>query len=175
MYTDEFENLENLPKITDKQHRFVQEFYKNKKNRVVAYRIAYNSEGKYETCWKEATKLLNNPLIIPYIEFYEKQYIQASMHDVRYSVQDAFNELNEIYETAMEAVDKSGIPQLSNAIKAVELKCKLKGYGKENIELNSEVTVMPSVKIGGKNLVFDVGENAENDSGADNNTTNNIE
>lgn len=160
MNIEEFERPE-LPKVTDKQLAFVVEFYRNKKNRVLAYRQAYNSNGKYATVWKEATKLLNNPAISPYIAYYDKQYKEFAEKEIEYSIQDAVNEIDMMIDCAMDG-DKNGIPNVAVALKGVELKCKLKGYGKDNICVSGDVTVMPDVVLNGKKLDFNVGENPDN-------------
>ena len=156
MNINEFE-LPKLPKISDKQFAFVVEFYRNKKNRVSAYRIAYNSEGKYSTVWKEATKLLNNPLIIPYIQYYDNYYKEYAEKEIEYSIQDAINEIDMLIDGAIEG-DKNGIPNIASALKGVEMKCKIKGYGKDNICLSGDVTMMPDVVINGNKIEIEVGD-----------------
>lgn len=156
MNINEFE-LPQLPKISDKQFSFIIEYYRNKKNRVLAYRLAYNSEGKYSTVWKEATKLLNNPLIIPYIKYYDNFYKEYAEKEIEYSVQDAINEIDMLIDCAIEG-DKNGIPNIASALKGVEMKCKIKGYGKETISFSGDVTMMPDVILNGNKVDFKVGD-----------------
>ena len=114
----------------------------------------------------EASRLLKNPKIAPWIEYIEENAQKVAREELKYSIKDCFDEINEMKQIALNCCDRIGNPNVNAAIKAVELKGKLAGHfnSKEEKETSlSQVTVMNEVFIDGEVLDFKVGEQAENE------------
>ena len=107
--------------LTAQQKKFILE-YNNGKSAVASYRSAYNCNNKSSSLVSyEANKLLNNELILKEISL-QKEKQTAFLN---YTAENSFNKINEIQEKALEKND------LTNALKAEEMKCKLAGLFKE--------------------------------------------
>lgn len=133
--------MENLPKLTEKQQTFLIRYFSNGKNASEAYRFAYNSNGNEKTVWTEASELLKNPKVSPWLEYYEQNCQEAITNELRYSAQDCFNELESLRVMAIESRDKYFNPNVNSAIKAVELKGKLAGHFKDKVEVSGGMSL----------------------------------
>lgn len=154
-----------LPELTKKESDFVEYYWFKGLTGTDAYRQAYNSNGSTATCCVEASRLLKNPKISLWIDFFKttkEQYIQK---EIQYSVDDAFRECDELKVIALESTGKDGKPNVAGAIKAVEMKVKLKGLINDEQDLSNKVVVnMGSVTVDGKELELNVGENPTGDN-----------
>jgi len=167
---------DDLPLLTEQQNNFVKEYVLNNQNGTEAYRIAYNSKATSTTCCVEASRLLKNPKITPWIEYYRNTIRQHITEEIKYSIDDAFKEFDDMKIIALESKDKNGNPNITAANKAIEMKCKLKGLMSDDVVSNSVVVEMGKVELDGKELELNIGDDinvgqSENTSG--NNTSGN--
>ena len=113
-----------LPKLTDKQQKFVLNYVINGGNATEAYRQSYDCDSaKDETINSEASKLLKNPKVAPWIKQAESNVQQVFQDEIKYSAKDCFDELDEVQQRAK--LDKGSYSQ---ELKAIELKGKLAGH-----------------------------------------------
>lgn len=123
-------NIDDLPKLTQQQQKFLLRYFSNGKKASEAYRYAYNCENaKDSTIWSEASKLLNHPNVAPWVLYYEGNQQEVIEKEINYVVNDAFEEFQEIQNRAMKSDKLLGV-----AVKAVVEKAKLKGLYKEDNE-----------------------------------------
>ena len=133
----------------------------NNKNKSEAYRYAYNCKNMSDNSINvEASRFFKNPKITPWLNQFQTNQQQTIQEQLNYDALKHFEELNEMKEVAMNCTDKYHNPNVSAAIKAVELKGKLAGlYKNENEDAsNNAVTIMGSISVDGKKLNFNVGE-----------------
>lgn len=161
---------DELPLITNQQNNFVKEYVLNNQNGTEAYRIAYNSNASSATCCVEASRLLKNPKITPWIEYYRNTIKQHITEDIKYSIDDAFREFDDMKIIALESRDRNGNPNITAANKAIEMKCKLKGLMSDDVVSNSVVVDMGKVEIDGKLLDLNIGDDID-DVGQSENTS----
>ncbi|MBE7705434.1 MAG: hypothetical protein E7Z90_06470 [Cyanobacteria bacterium SIG29] len=83
--------------------------------------------------------------------------------DFQYSKIDSFENLEVVQEMALNRKGKDDeiSPDISTFLKAEELKGKLCGLYSEKDKSQPSINQMGSVKIDGKNLIINVGENLE--------------
>lgn len=129
--------LENLPELTDKQAKFVLFFSANSfKNASDAIRQSYDCENmSKEAINVEASKMLKHPKVALWIEYAKKNVQENIQDEIRYTINDAFRELNELKDLALKSLDKYGNPKIESAIKVIENKCRLKGYYKDKMQV----------------------------------------
>lgn len=155
---------ENLPELTKQQSDFVM-LYIKLNNATEAYRIAYKSSGTTATCCVEGSRLLKNPKISLWIEHYRETIKEHIEQEIKYSVDDAFRECDELKIIALESLDKDGRPNVSAANKAVEMKIKLKGLMKDDAEISNQIIMqMSDVEINGEKLKLAIGDDVEVDN-----------
>lgn len=158
-----------LPKLTMKENNFLFHYFTDAlKDRAKAYKLSYDCENSSEkTIYEEASKLLKNPKITPWIAHYEKALQDFQENEIKYTRQDFMNELDRIRSKTEDSPKTIGI-----ALKAVELKGKTSGHLKDNVELSGNTTVqMGSIEVGGKEMAFNIGTNKVT---TNNNATDNI-
>lgn len=115
---------QELPKLTYKQQMFVLHYSVNGNNATEAYRLSYDCTNmKDESINVEASKLLKNPKITPWVNWAKTNVQKVFEDELKYSAKDCFDELSEIQFRAKK--DKGNYSQ---EIKAVELKGKLAGH-----------------------------------------------
>lgn len=156
--------MDNLPKLTEKQEKFLFEIFINRKSQTDAYCCAFDCQtmSRRNICI-EASKLMKNPNITPWVEHNRKNRQEVNDNEVHYSQKDFFNELEDLHIIALESLDKNGNPNVVAAKGIVELKGKTKGYLKNELELSGGTVVqMSEVKVGEEQLSFEVG--AETDA-----------
>lgn len=113
-----------LPKLTDKQQKFVLNYVINGNKASEAYRAAYDcSEMADNSIAVEANKMLNHPNITLWLKRANANVQQVFEDEIKYSAKDCFDELDEVRERAKK--DKGNYTQ---EIKAIELKGKLAGH-----------------------------------------------
>lgn len=119
-----------------------------------AYKLSYDCENSSEnTIYVEASRLMKNPKITLWIEYYESTLQEFQKEEIKYTRKDFFNDLDRI-----RAKTEDSQKTVSVALKAVELKGKSLGYLKENVELSGSTTVqMGEIKIDNKALDFNIG------------------
>lgn len=158
------DDVSKLPKLTKKQSKFLEEWFRNNMNGTEAWRSVYASaDTKTATCCVAASKLLKNPKIVLWVNYYKKSIAKHIENEIKYSVDDAFNECEELKIIALESKDKVGRPNISAAIKAVETKIKLKGLLKEEAILNNSIIMkMDNVEIDGIPLDLNIGDSPPN-------------
>ena len=77
---------------------------------------------------------------------------------VVYSLDVAIRELDELKNIALSCLDKNGNPNISAAIRAVEMKAKIAGlYSKNKVEIGP-VIKMNEITIDGEQLKLNIGE-----------------
>lgn len=117
-------NEKDLPKLSDKQQKFVLNYLTNGNNASEAYRQSYDcKKSSPETITSEASKLLKNPNVTQWLEQAENNKKEVFNNEIKYSIKDCFDELAEVQERAKK--DKGNYTQ---EIKAIELKGKLAGH-----------------------------------------------
>ncbi len=114
----------DLPKLTDKQQKFVLHFSINGGNATEAYRKSYDcTKMKDESINVEASKLLNHPKVSLWIKQAERNVQQVFEDEIKYSAKDCFDELERIRNKT-----EDSSKTVNTALKAVELKGKLAGH-----------------------------------------------
>lgn len=132
---------ENRRMLTAKQEKFCRGVAKGL-NYSDAYREAYNAgKMKPESVNRLATELMKNIKIASRVE----ELKQKAAEGIKYTVEDSFRKLSEIQALALARKRKFGIadPDLTNAIKAEELKGKLKGLYVEKREISGGLDLTP--------------------------------
>lgn len=121
--------IEELPKLTTKQQTFVLRYCINGNNASEAYRYAYDCKNMSDEAVNvEACKLLKNPKIALWIKYAESNVKQVFQDEIKYSAKECFDEIENLKNIALESTDKHGNPNVSTALRAVELKGKLAGH-----------------------------------------------
>ena len=152
----------NLPTLTEKQNKFIMRYFQNGKEPSEAYKFAYDTSNmKSESIAVEANRLLKNPNITLWIDAFEKDIQQTIEQEIKYTINDAFKELQEIQEKSMNSSKTYNV-----AMKAIENKCKLKGLFTDNLNVTGGATVtMGEITTGDTTLTFKIGnDNANNSS-----------
>lgn len=158
-------NIEDLPKLTTQQQKFLLQYFSNGKNASEAYRYAYNCEGMKKTSiWVEASKLLKNPNVTLWIEYYTANQEEVITNEINYSAKECFENIKELQLIALESKDKNGNPNVNAAIKAEELKGKLGNHFKEKLTLeasNKFSLFMGKVEEKAQNLEANINEGSK--------------
>lgn len=158
-------DYENLPRLTAKENAFVMHYFSDALNdRAKAYKLSYDCKNSSEkTIYEEASKLLKNPKITPWIAYYEESLQEYQEQEIKYTRRDFFDDLDRI-----RAKTEDSPKTISVALKAIETKGKAFGYLKENINLSGSTTLnMGTVELdNGQEVTFDVGS-ATNESTRD--------
>lgn len=161
-------DVNDLPKLTDKQHDCIKNYFINGFNKVEAYKVAYDCENMKPTSIAvEASKFFKNPNITLWLSYYQQNQEEAIKEELKYTALDFFDECNELKLIALECKDKQGNPNINAAIKAVENKAKVCGLLKDQIIHSGSVTQMPSVVVNGEELTLNVGEEVNAASSGD--------
>lgn len=157
-------DIKDLPQLTAQQNNFVFHYCSDcLLDRRKAYIASYNCDNSSEaTIYKEATKLLNNPHITPWIEHYMQSLQDFQENEIKYSRRDFFEELERIRSKTEDSPKTINI-----ALKAVEIKGRSAGLLDNKVELTGGATVtMGDVTVDGKAMSFNVGvKNGNNTSG----------
>lgn len=155
----------DLPQLQDKQDACLKRYLSNGFRKTEAYRYAYDCEGmSMASIYVEASRFFKNPKITLWLEYYRQNTEKATQETLNYSALDYFNDCEEMKLIALECRDKQGNPNVNAAIKADENKAKVCGLLKDQIIHSGNVTQMPSVIVNGKELVLEVGEEADADT-----------
>lgn len=159
------ENPVELPKLSTQQNLFVRYYAIDNMSGTEAYRLAYNSTGTTRSCCVEASRLLKNPNITLWIEFVQQTKKEHIKNEIKYSIDDAMKELDDLKIIALESLDQHCRPNVSAATKAVELKCKLKGLMSDDAAVNNSVVVkMGDVEVNGNPLELKIGDSIADDT-----------
>ena len=150
----------DLPKLTKQQQTFVIAYITNGNKATDAYKQAYNTSNmKLESIYAEASKMLKNPKIKAWIDYYKQNQENVIEEKIRYSALEAFNEFEELKILALVSKDNNNNPLIGEARKAVENKCKLAGHFNDSDTNNISVGVeMPTIKVDGKEINFNIGD-----------------
>ena len=125
--------MENLPKLTAKQEKFVMKYFLNDKNASDAYRFAYNSDATDKTVWENASKLLKHTKVIPWVEHYDKNIQTTIQEEINYTKVDAMREYEDLQKRC------SASSKTYNVEKGcIDGKCKLAGLITEKHELKAK-------------------------------------
>lgn len=155
---------EDLPKLTEKEHCCIKQYFTNGYKKSEAYRYAYNcSNMKAASIYVEASKFFKNPKITLWLEYYRQNTAKVVQEKLNYTAVDYFNDCEELKLIALECKDKQGNPNVAAAIKADENKAKVCGLLKDQIIHSGSVTQMPSVVVNGEELVLNIGEEVDNE------------
>jgi len=155
-------NANNLPQLTEKENKCLQRYLTNGYKKSEAYRFAYNCENmSTASIYVEASKFFKNPKITLWLDYYRENTEKVLKEEINYSALDYFNDCEEMKLIALECRDKQGNPNVNAAIKADENKAKVCGLLKDQIIHSGSVTQMPSIVLNGKELEFEVGEDAD--------------
>ncbi len=147
-----------LPKLSEQQNSFVKLIMQGYLP-TDAYIEAYDCNGKRATAYVEASRLLKNPKITPWIEYANKVKQEHLKKNIQYTIDDAFNEFEEMKIIALESKDQYGRPNVQAANKAIEMKCKLKGLMSDDANINNSITMqMGDVEVNGVPLEFNIGD-----------------
>lgn len=150
--------MENkLPRLKYKQQKFIMRYIQNGGNASEAYRYAYDCTNMSDKAINvEASKMLKNPNVTLWIEYYQGNVQDFINEEIMYSTNDAFQELEELQKKSMNSSKTYNI-----AMKAIENKCKLKGLFTDKVEVSGGTTVqMGSVEVDGSALILKIGEPA---------------
>ena len=155
-------NIQNLPQLTAQQNNFVFHYCSDcLLDRRKAYVASYNCDNSSEaTIYKEATKLLNNPHITPWIDHYMQSLQDFQENEIKYSRRDFFEELERIRSKTEDSPKTINI-----ALKAVEIKGRSAGLLDNKVELTGAATVtMGNVEVDGQVMQFNVGVSNDNNT-----------
>lgn len=144
----------DLPKLTSKQQSFVMRYVVNGDNASEAYRFAYDCKAmKDENVNSEASKLLKNPKVTQWIEYYKSNVRKVCEEEVIYTAKEAFSELNDLQNRC------SASSKTYNVEKScIDTKCKIAGLFSDTT-LTQAVTVnMGNIKVDGQDLNFEIGD-----------------
>jgi hypothetical protein len=159
------DNPVELPKLSTQQNLFVKHYAIDNMSGTEAYRLAYNSRGSTRSCCVEASRLLKNPNITLWIDFVQKTRKEHIRNEIKYSIDDAMKELDDLKIIALESLDQYSRPNISAATKAVEMKCKLKGLMSDDAAVNNSVVVqMGDVEVNGNPLELKIGDSIADDT-----------
>lgn len=121
--------MADLPKLTEQQQNFVLQYLINGNNAREAYKKSYDCKNSKDTTIdSEASKLLKHPKVTLWLKQANCNVQEVFQEEIKYSVKDCFDEVEEIKKIALDSYDKNGNPNVSSALKAVELKGKLAGH-----------------------------------------------
>lgn len=154
--------MNDLPILTEQQQDFLLRYFTNKKNAFQAYKLAYNCVNMQDkTAYEEASKLLNHPKITPWVEYYTKSQQEVFEDEIKYTIKDAFQELNDLQKRCKDSSKTYGVEK-----GCIENKCKLAGLLKDEAKFSGGLVVqMGEVKAGGSQLDFEIGaENGNTDT-----------
>lgn len=119
--------------LTAKQEKFCQNIAKGM-NQSEAYRNAFNiSKAKQESVHTLASRLLKKVEVKSRLS----ELKEKTTEEIKYTVEDSFRKLSEIQVLALKN------KKLSDAIKAEELKGKLKGLYVEKREISGGLDLTP--------------------------------
>jgi len=122
-------------KLTAKQEKFAQEIAKGK-TQSDAYRASYNIKNTKDKSINELASVLANDIkIISRV----KDLSQKALKHVEYDIEAHYKELEEIRQLALHPETIFDKKELSSAIKATELKGKLKGFYTEQVKHSGEI------------------------------------
>lgn len=159
------ENRVELPRLSTQQNLFVRYYAIENMSGTEAYRLAYDSKGSTRSCCVEASRLLKNPNITLWIDFIQKTQKEHIRNEIKYSIDDAMKELDDLKIIALESLDQYSRPNVSAATKAVEMKCKLKGLMSDDATVNNSVVVqMGDVEVNGNPLELKIGDSIADDT-----------
>lgn len=139
--------------LTDKQEKFAQAIAKGF-NQSDAYREAYTAENmSNEAIGVEACRVMNNPKVSLRV----KELKERALKRFDITVDDLIAELEEAREVAKLSSQSSAM------VSATMGKGKLLGLvtDKQEVKGSMNVTMMPSVKVGGKDLEINIGDDAD--------------
>lgn len=132
----------NLPELTEQQDNFVKRYIINGENASEAYRFAYNAEkSNKNTVWKEASKVLNDPKVTPWIRYRKANLEKVVEEELNFSAKKAISEADEVIMMALDGQGKYGDPNLNAVLKAIEIKSRIAGLFKEKIALETDEKV----------------------------------
>ena len=116
--------MENLPKLTEQQQKFVLNYVINGNNTTNAYKSTYDcTKMKDETINVEASKMLKHPKVSLWIKQANANVQEVFEDEIKYSAKDCFEELERIRNKT-----EDSSKTVNTALKAVELKGKLAGH-----------------------------------------------
>ena len=150
-------------KISKTQQKFAMQYVLNGENGSSAYRSAYKAdEMKASSVWVEASRLLKNPKVALWIEYYRQNQKETILDEFKYTQAQAFNEIDEMLIIALKELGKNNTPNLSAATKLLDMKNRLAGnYEKDNQQKALQVTTMGSVLVDGLPVLPEVGTDIE--------------
>lgn len=139
--------------LTDKQEKFAQCIAKGY-TQADAYREAYDCEEMSDNClYVNACKLMNNDKVAIRVKELKERALKR--YDI--TVDDLIAELEEAREIAKISSQSSAM------VSATMGKGKLLGLvtDKQEVKGNMNVTMMPSVKVGDKELEINIGDEVD--------------
>ncbi|MCD8378378.1 MAG: terminase small subunit [Candidatus Gastranaerophilales bacterium] len=126
--------MNELPKLTEKQQKFVLRYLINGNNATEAYKFAYDCKKMSDVSINtEASKLLKNPKVTLWFKYAQNNIQQVFQEEIIYSALDCFNELERIRDKT-----EDNNKTVSVALKAVELKGKLAGHFVDKHEVKAD-------------------------------------
>ena len=121
-----------LPKLTSQQQKFVLNYLTNGNNASEAYKLSYDCKGSTpKTINEEASKLLKNPKITPWVKEAQKNAEEVFKNELNYSVKDCFNELIDLQERCRVQSKTYNVEK-----GCIELKGKLAGFFIDRHQVN---------------------------------------
>lgn len=121
---------DNLPALTLKQQKFVMSYLTNGNNSTLAYKSAYDIQNMTDKAINvEASRLLKNPKVTQWIDFYRSSIKQNFEEKAIYTTEQAMKEYDELKNRI------SYTPKYCNVEKSIiDSKCKLMGLFTDKIE-----------------------------------------
>lgn len=163
--------MNDLPILNEKQNKCLFQWLINGHKPTEAYRSAYDCTNMSDNAvYVEASRFFDNPKIALWIDYYLKNTTESIQEQLNYNALTHFKELEELQTIALKKFrDRQGNPNLSAAIKAVELKGKLAGLYKEaeTEGTNQTFNVMGNIVVDGQKLEYEVGEHVNSEGAKD--------
>lgn len=120
----------DLPTLTPKQQKFVMNYIVNGNNRTEAYKKSYDVKSMSDEAINvEASRLLKNPKVTQWIEYYQNNIKTTFAEKSIYTAEQAMKEYDELKYRISET------PKYCNVEKSIiDSKCKLAGLFTDKIE-----------------------------------------
>lgn len=132
-----FKDFSMLPNLTPKQQNFVMQYITNGNNATEAYRQSYDvKKMDSNAIYIEASRLLKNPKVSQWIDFYQSNIQQNFKEKSVYTAELAMQE----YDNLKGRVSKN-IKYCNVEKSIIDSKCKLAGLLTDKIEHNAGATL----------------------------------
>ena len=153
--------MTDLPVLTEKENKCLLNYFANGRKKTQAYRDSYDCSNMSDnSIYVEASRFFSNPKISLWLDYYHNNIAENIKDKLNYDELKHFEELDTMKEIALSCKDKEKNPNVSVALKAVELKGKLAGLysDKDDNTDSNNFTLMGTIQLDGHKRQYEVGE-----------------